>query len=154
MAGSEEGGRAELGRLEGLGRTELREEWRRLYRSPAPSLSRDLLVRALAYRMQEMAQGGLPRATLRKLSPSGTKATEEDGAAGSRRVELDLRPGSRLVREWHGRTHTVVVTAGGFEYAGANYRSLSQIARLITGARWSGPRFFAPTKRSLGGAVD
>ena len=147
MAGSVggEGGRADLGRLASLGRSELREEWRRLYRSPPPSLSRDLLLRALAYRVQEMAEGGLPRAALRTLS-SGSKLADVDDRS-SRAPHLDLRPGARLVREWHGRTHTVAVTPGGFEHSGRSYRSLSEVARAITGARWSGPRFFAPTRR-------
>jgi len=138
----------QLDRLGRLGRGELREEWRRLCRSPPPNLSRDLLVRALAYRIQELAEGGLPRAILRRLLPAGS--AEQEGGTAPRTVELDLRPGAHLVREWHGRTHTVTVTETGFEHQGQHYRSLSTIARQITGTRWSGPRFFAPTRR--GGA--
>ena len=141
---------SKLARLQELGQTELRDEWRRLYRSPPPSLSRDLLVRALAYRIQELAEGGLSRSTLRKL---GADVVQESGGSGSRNVELDLRPGTRLVREWHGRTHTVLVTQSGFDYAGRSYRSLSAIAREITRTRWSGPRFFAPTQQGRGGAI-
>jgi hypothetical protein len=119
---------------------QLREEWRRVYRSQPPRLSRDLLIRTIAYRMQEFAFGGPSKATLRKLQTL-TKDVEANGSlaldAGQR-----VRPGMRLVREWHGRTHTVMVTEQGFEFAGKTYPSLSQIARAITGAHWSGPRFF------------
>ena len=138
--------RDRLVRLEQMSGHELREEWRRLVRSPPPNLSRDLLVRALAYRVQEIAEGGLPKATLRRLSGLA------DVTASGRRVELApiLKPGARLVREWHGRTYTVAVTPEGFEHEGRVYRSLSQIAREITGTRWSGPRFFAPLRRGSG----
>jgi DUF2924 family protein len=126
--------------LNDLTAPQLRDEWRRLYRSQPPRLSRDLLVRTVAFRMQELAYGGLSKATQRKL----LALTEELQSNGS--VACDpvpqIRLGARLVREWRGRTHTVVVTEGGFEYAGKTYSSLSQIAQAITGAHWSGPRFF------------
>lgn len=147
-AAHQDGGRADLDRLEGLGRSELREEWRRLYRSPPPAVSRDLLLRALAYRVQEIAEGGLTRAVQRQLASVGGSTAESPDSTGSRAPEFDLRPGARLVREWHGRAHTVLVTKDGFEHAGRSYRSLSEVARAITGARWSGPRFFAPTRRT------
>src|SRR5688572_32710736 len=90
----------------------LREEWRRLYRGQPPRLSRDLLIRSIAYRMQEIAYGGLSKATQRKLDA----LTRELGRKGSIAVtpDLSLRPGARLVREWRGRTHTVMVTTDGF----------------------------------------
>ena len=119
---------------------QLRTEWRRLYRSHPPRLSRDLLVRTIAYRMQELAYGGLSKATQRKLAALTKELQTNGGIApdpGPR-----IRPGARLVREWRGRTHTVVVTEDGFEYAGKTYSSLSKIAQTITGAHWSGPRFF------------
>lgn len=147
MNAASEEGRVFLDRLEGLGRSELREEWRRLYRSPPPSLSRDLLLRAVTYRIQEIAEGGLTRATQRRLASAGGSVPESKEPTGSRAPGLDLRPGARIVREWHGRTHTVVVMESGFEHAGRSYRSLSEVARAITGARWSGPRFFAPKRR-------
>ena len=118
---------------------QLRTEWRRLYRSHPPRLSRDLLVRSIAYRLQELAYGGLSKATQRRLIAL-TKELQTNGGiapdSGPR-----VRPGARLVREWRGRTHTVVVTEEGFEYAGRTYSSLSKIAQAITGAHWSGPRF-------------
>ena len=119
---------------------QLRTEWRRLYRGHPPRLSRDLLVRTIAYRMQELAYGGLSKATQRKLVTL-TKELETNGSIVSD-PDPRIRPGARLVREWRGRTHTVVVTEEGFEYAGKTYSSLSKIAQAITGAHWSGPRFF------------
>jgi len=119
---------------------QLRDEWRRLYRGQPPRLSRDLLIRTFAYRMQELAYGGLSKAAQRKLDA----LTKELKGKGSVVVTpgLSLRPGTRLVREWRGRTHTVVVTEDGFEYAGKAFLSLTKIAHAITGAHWSGPRFF------------
>jgi hypothetical protein len=119
---------------------QLRDEWRRLYRGQPPRLSRDLLIRTIAYRMQELAYGGLSKAAQRKLDA----LTKELKGKGSIVVRpgLSLRPGTRLVREWRGRTHTVVVTEDGFEYAGKAFLSLTKIAHAITGAHWSGPRFF------------
>ena len=124
---------------------ELRREWRRLYRSQPPRLSRDLLIRAIAYRMQELRYGGLSKATSRKLAAlvQARGSDAEIAPEGAQRI----RAGARLVREWNGRTHTVTVEEDGFSYAGRNYRSLSAIAREITGARWSGPRFFGLTNK-------
>ena len=119
---------------------QLREEWRRLYRGHPPQLSRDLLIRTIAYRMQELAYVGLSKATQRKLDA----LTKELKSKGSIEVTPDksLRSGTRLVREWRGKTHTVVVTENGFEFAGKTFPSLTKIAHTITGAHWSGPRFF------------
>jgi hypothetical protein len=119
---------------------QLRDEWRRLYRDHPPRLSRDLLVRVIAYRVQEIAYGGLSKATQRKLVAL-TKELEANGSIVSD-PGPHVRPGARLVREWRGRTHTVIVAETGFEYAGKTYSSLSKIAQAITGAHWSGPRFF------------
>jgi hypothetical protein len=126
--------------LNDLSAQQLRDEWRRLYRGQPPRLSRDLLIRTIAYRMQELAYGGLSKATQRKLAA----LTRELKVKGSVVVtpDLSLRPGARLVREWRGRTHTVVVTEEGFEYADKTFPSLTKIAHAITGAHWSGPRFF------------
>ena len=90
--------------------------------------------------MQELASGGLSKATQRKLIAL-TKALQTSGSIVSD-PNPRIRPGARLIREWRGRTHTVVVTEDGFEYAGKPYSSLSKIAQAITGAHWSGPRFF------------
>jgi hypothetical protein len=119
---------------------QLRDEWRRLYRGQPPRLSRDLLIRTIAYRVQEFAYGGLSKATQRKLDAM----TKELKVKGTIAVTADhsVRPGTRLVREWRGRTHTVVVMESGFEYGGKVFPSLTKIAHAITGAHWSGPRFF------------
>lgn len=119
---------------------DLRREWRRLYKSEPPKLSQDLLVLGIAYRRQEMKHGGLGKATLRKLQTLAQtlRATGRVGPSPN----LALKPGARLIRQWHGRTHTVTVTENGFEYGGTSYSSLTQIAKEITGSHWSGPRFF------------
>jgi hypothetical protein len=120
---------------------DLRGEWRRLYRCEPPRISRDLLIRGIAYRRQELKHGGgLGKATRRKLKTLA-KMFRTTGRVGPD-PGLSLKPGARLVREWHGRTHTVTVTEDGFEYAGVSYPSLTKVARKITGAHWSGPRFF------------
>jgi hypothetical protein len=119
---------------------ELRREWRRLYNNDPPRISRDLLILGIAYRRQEMAHGGLGKATLRKLRTLA-KTLRTTGRVGPS-PSLSLKPGARLVREWHGRSHTVTVTEDGFEYGGISYSSLTTIAKKITGAHWSGPRFF------------
>ena len=130
----------ELDRIRSLELEGLRDEWRRLHRSEPPKISRDLLVLALCYRVQEIAHGGLGKATRRKLQTMA-KALRTTGRVGPT-PSLSLKPGARLVREWGGRTHTVTVTEDGFEYAGTSYPSLTKIAKKITGAHWSGPRFF------------
>ena len=139
---------AKLAALPTLSTEQLRAEWRRLYRTQPPRLSRDLMVRALAYRLQELAYGGLSKATKRRLLTLA-KSLQDTG-----RVAPDpgtrLKPGARLVREWHGRTHTVTVAEQGFAYRDRTYASLSAIARDITGAHWSGPRFFG-LKANRGG---
>lgn len=119
---------------------ELRREWRRLYNNDPPRISRDLLTLGIAYRRQEIEHGGLGKTTLRKLQTLA-KALRTTGRVGPA-PGLSLKPGARLVREWHGRNHTVTVTEDGFEYSGASYASLTTIAKKITGAHWSGPRFF------------
>jgi len=130
----------EIIRLENLSLDRLREEWRRLHQTPPPKrLSRDILLRGITYKMQVNAFGGLSKAILRKLQ---TSAPTEALSAKNRRPRPSFKPGTRLVREWHGVTHTVVILADGVEWRGQRYRSLSVVAREITGAHWSGPRFF------------
>ena len=133
--------------LPALSPDELRKEWRRLYRSQPPRLSRDLLIRAVAYRVQELRYGGLSKATSRKLA--ALVQVRQSGGDIAPEGTQRIRTGARLLREWNGRTHAVTVEEEGFSYAGRNYGSLSAIAREITGARWSGPRFFG-----LRGASD
>jgi Protein of unknown function (DUF2924) len=139
-----------LARLQELDGSALREEWRKLCRSDAPRLSRDLLMRALAYRLQEIEFGGLPKWAQQSLKGSATAIdpAAADGVSKPNPMQPLLKPGARIVREWHGRTHSVIVLNDAFEFEGRQYPSLTQIAREITGAHWSGPRFFGLAKRS------
>jgi Protein of unknown function (DUF2924) len=138
--------------LADLNAQQLRTEWRRLYRYHPPRISRDLLLRAIAYRMQELAYGGLSKATQRRLIALTKELQTNGGIAPDPRPRV--RSGARLVREWRGRTHTVIVTEDGFEYAGKTYSSLSKIAQAITGAHWSGPRFFGLNRSEAIAAVQ
>jgi hypothetical protein len=128
--------------LQALDVIALREEWRRLKGSTPPRLSRDLLLRAVAYELQVEAFGGLSAQALRKISMAEDKAGDALETPQAR-----LSSGARLVREWHGRTHSVEVLQNGFLFEGQTYRSLSEIARSITGSHWSGPRFFGLTRK-------
>lgn len=143
----------EIDRLRSLDLEGLRREWRRLYHREPPRISRDLLVLGLGYRLQELAHGGLGKAARRKLQTMA-KALQRTGRVAPA-PSLSLKPGARLVREWGARTHTVTVTEDGFEYAGETYPSLTKIAKKISGAHWSGPRFFglpaASAERSSNG---
>jgi hypothetical protein len=115
--------------------------WARLHGSePPPRLSRDLMIRAIAYKVQEQAHGGLSPATRRRLR--ALTAVVEVKRAGVFDPGISLKPGAKLVREWSGRVHSVTVLTDGFDYEGRHHLSLTGIARLITGAHWSGPRFF------------
>ncbi len=130
--------------LPDLSRAALIEQWSRAYGRPPPKgLSRRLLEYAAAYNLQSKAFGGLKPMVRRKLrQPTGTGhvgSPPPPQAAASK----GLSAGSRLVREWHGRTYTVDALETGFLCDGRHYGSLSEVARAITGARWSGPRFFA-----------
>lgn len=130
----------EIARLGELEFDELREEWRRVHQTPPPRrLSRDLLLRGITYKLQEQLHGGLSKATLRKLQGFNVG---ESSSTHKRRPRVSFKPGTRLVREWHGVTHTVTILVNGVEWGGQRYRSLSVVARAITGAHWSGPRFF------------
>ena len=131
--------------LQSLDVISLREEWRRLKGSAPPRLSRDLLLRAVAYELQVEAFGGLSAQALRRISMAEDKAG--DTLEAPERPQARLSSGARLVREWHGRTHSVEVLQNGFLFEGQTYRSLSEIARRITGSHWSGPRFFGLAKR-------
>jgi hypothetical protein len=145
----------EIGSLEHLPTHELKIAWRRFYRAEPPrSMPRDLMIRALAYRMQERAHGGLAPATKRKLR-SVVAEIEAKGTAIFN-PGVALKPGARLVREWARQTHTVIVLKDDFEYEGERYPSLTKIAAKITGAHWSGPRFFGigKTKARPAAAAD
>ena len=131
---------------------ELRLAWRQLHHTlPPPGLSRDLLIRALAHQLQERTRGEVSRAVRRRLQTLA--GTFEKGVA-SFDPSIVLKTGTTLVRQWRGHTHTVLVREVGFEYEGEHFHSLTVIAKRITGAHWSGPRFFGLTKPAgaLGGS--
>jgi hypothetical protein len=140
MAGRRnERSREALSRLPQLDLGELRELWCRLFKSEAaPRLSRDLLVRAVAYRLQEVALGGPRLERQRQLREIGLELQQ----TGRLRIRPRLKPGTRLMRERQGRSYEVLVLDDGFSWQGTPYRSLSAIARQITGTAWSGPLFF------------
>ena len=139
---------AEIAGLLDRSTRELRMAWCKLYRTEPPfGISRDLLIRSLAYDLQQRADGSPNLALRRRLRTLA--ATSEKGAR-SVGPGVVLKAGSTLVRQWRGQTHTVLVQKDGFEYEGQRYRSLTVIAERITGAHWSGPRFFGVTKRARG----
>ncbi len=133
----------EIEALADLSRPELVERWRTHYADPPKGISRRLLIRAIAYEMQAKRYGGLKPVTDRRLRTIANGTV--NGDHGSRKTSRRLQPGARLLREWNGATHVVEVIEGGFVWNGDRHRSLSAIARAITGARWSGPRFFGLT---------
>jgi hypothetical protein len=133
--------REALARLPELELRELRQQWRALYKSEAsPHLSRELLLRAVAYRLQEAALGGLRPERQRQLRHIAEQFNET--GAIRRRTRVELKSGTRLVREWQGRTYEVLVLDDGFSWQSTHYGSLSAVARKITGTPWSGPLFF------------
>jgi hypothetical protein len=129
----------ELAALPGLSLDALKERWQALFGTgPRPRLSRGLIVRAIAYRMQEQAFGGLDLATRRRLA----RAAKDLAAGRAPSTPPAIKPGTRLIREWQGTTHEVIVLERGVQYRGQSWPSLSAVAREITGTRWSGPLFF------------
>ncbi len=133
----------ELEAIPTLSRAELVERWTTIHRRPPPKgLSRRLLEYTAAYDVQAREYGGLKPAIRRKLRQVVSGAEEQARLVGRDERAKSLSPGTRLMREWRGRTHWVDVLETGFLCDGKHYDSLSQIARAITGARWSGPRFF------------
>jgi hypothetical protein len=139
--------------LEQLDNFALRAEWRRLYRAlPPRGIRRDLLLLGVAWKIQEQAYGGLGPATRRRLADLAATLARDGNITRSRVARL--RPGARLVREWRGETHTVIVTEDGFEWHGRHWRSLSAIAREITGGHWSGPRFFGLKEKQRASTED
>jgi hypothetical protein len=144
---------AKLRALKQMDHAALRAEWRRLYRAHPPKrVARDLLLLGVAWKLQEQAYGGLSAATKRHIGDLA-ETLEQDGDVTRSRVAR-LKPGARLVREWRGETHTVIVCQDGFEWKGRRWRSLSVIAREITGGHWSGPRFFGLKEKARANSED
>src|SRR5215471_6988677 len=140
---------AEILRIRSLNKGELRSLWRDTFnRDVPPALTKDLIARMIIFRIQEEAYGGFDRAML-KILDSYAKGRGRD-------VEMfrRLKPGTEVIREYKGERHTVTVTADGYFWRGNTYRSLSSIARLITGTSWNGPRFFGLRERAEGNAPE
>ncbi len=130
-----------------LPRAELVERWRQLFDRDVPrGMSRRLIVLAIAYEMQVGHFGGLPAAARRRLRDTSRTGTGNDNTPSAPKA-ASVAVGSRFVREWNGRNHVVDAVDGGFLWQGRTYSSLSAVARAITGAQWSGPRFFGLVTR-------
>ncbi len=148
-----------LAALATMSPAQLRTEWRRVCQTPPPArLTTDLLRRGIAYRLQERVHGGLPGSHARELDRMVKRRLAEvprahgARATGPDRDEPRLRAGTRLVRAWQGRTYHVLVAEHGFVMDDREYPSLSRIAEAITGAHWSGPRFFGIDRKANGRA--
>jgi hypothetical protein len=141
-----------IAELQALDRPDLSARWEATFKRPAPKkISRDLLLRALAYHLQEQAEGGLtPRLRHRLAKLAGTTERDRDFTPAP---SPSFKPGTRLVREWKGEIHEVEILEEGFAWRGYRYTNLSRIAREITGTKWSGPLFFGLRKRPNGKAT-
>jgi hypothetical protein len=124
---------------------QLRAAWRETFRQPPPDMSPELMARAIAWRNQERRHGGLPASVSRELAKAAERLRKTGEVACGNYISL--KPGTRLVRSWHGRTINVLVTEDGFEFDGRRYRSLTHISSEVTGTHWSGPRFFGLKNR-------
>ena len=133
---------AQLAALKTAPMAALKARWRELFDSEPPPYNRRFLENRLAYRIQELAYGGLSPETVERLVALGEEL--DGGKAAVRKRRMDDRPiaGTRLIREWQGVEHSVTVLADGYEYQGRPYGSLSAVARAITGTRWNGLVFF------------
>lgn len=133
---------ARLLALKSASTADLKAQWRELFTSEPPAFNRRYLESRLAYRIQELAYGGLKPETVRRLEALGEEL--DGGDPVKRRIRTDMLPiiGTRLIREWQGTEYVVTVTATGFEWQGRPYKSLSAIARAIAGTRWNGWVFF------------
>src|SRR5258708_7162421 len=119
----------------------LHQHFKIIYRAdPPPRMRRALLIQALAYRLQEKALGGLKPATRRLLASVADDAMARPTTPVAR--ERKIKPGTTLLREWHGVPHRLTVLVDGVQFGNERYRSFSEVARKITGSRWSGPLFF------------
>ena len=143
---------ARLAALKNMTVNELKAEWQALFDAPAPNNSRTFLESRLAYRIQELTYGGPDKQTRRLLD---LLADEVEGTLTRKAQIADPRNpvvGTKLIREWDGIAHTVTVLKEGFEWGGQRYKSLSAVARAITGTRWNGYRFFGLRERKRGEA--
>ena len=143
-----EGGREpvnQIAQLSKLNAKALKECWRRLFGDhPMPRIGRGLMIMAIAYRLQEKAFGGLKPSAERILG----RVVDEHSAGRQLTANPSAGAGTVLIREWRGMRHRVTVDAKGVVYRNHHYHSLSEVARAITGTRWSGPRFFGLPQRT------
>jgi len=135
----------DLAALATMSPAQLRAEWHVQFRTAAPPIGPDLMRRAIAWKRQARVHGDLPRSARQRID-AALSQLEKNGRVETSLVRL--KPGTRLVRRWQGKTYHVLVLEEGLEHDGRRYLSLSQIARAITGAHWSGPRFFGLKKGS------
>ena len=138
---------ARLAALKTTSTPDLKQQWRELFDSEPPPFNRRYLESRLAYRIQELAYGGLKPETIRRLERLGEGLDGGDRTKSGIRADFHPIAGTRLIREWQGVEHVVTVTADGFEWQGRPYKSLSAIARAITGTRWNGWVFFGLKNR-------
>jgi hypothetical protein len=141
-----------LAALKAMSVNELKTEWQAMFDAPAPNNSRTFLESRLAYRIQELTYGGPDKQTRRLLD---LLANEVEGTLTRKAQIADPRNpvvGTKLIREWDGIAHTVTVLKEGFDWGGKRYKSLSAVARAITGTRWNGYRFFGLRERKRGEA--
>ena len=141
---------AQVAALQGMETTALKKMWRDLFDTAPPPYNRRFLVNRLSYRLQELAFGGLSKETVERLEAmAGDGAPDERNRGRGRAAERPV-VGTRLVREWNGVEHHVTVQADSFEWQGKKYKSLSAVARAITGTRWNGPLFFGMRQHGNG----
>lgn len=129
-----------LADLDNMTPAQLRSEWRDCWRTSAPEIGPDLLRRGIAWKRQSRIHGDLPPHTRREIETVLRRLSAGKSAIVDERISL--KAGTRLVREWRGTMHQVVVRESGYEHEGRHYSSLTQVASTITGVHWSGPRFF------------
>ena len=128
-----------LAELHDMTPAQLRAAWRDHWRKPAPGIGPDLLRQGIARKQQSRIHGDLPLHVRREIESMLVRLTSGKSTVDQR---ISLKPGTRLVREWHGTVHQVVVLDNGYEHDGRHYKSLTQVASAITGVHWSGPSFF------------
>lgn len=131
--------------LTSMSPAQLRAAWRDYWRRPAPDIGPDLLRRGIAWKLQSRVHGELPSAARRQVQLATERLRRGQELTSTPAVLL--KPGTRLLREWHGKTHHVIVLEDGYEHEGRRYSSLTQLASAIAGVRWSGPAFFGLKKR-------
>ncbi len=142
---------ARLAALKTMPTPDLKRQWRDLFETEPPPYNRRFLESRLAYRIQELTYGGLKPETIERLEALGEELFGNNGKP-KRRIESPHRPiaGTRLIREWHGIEHCVTVRDRDFDYQGRPYKSLSAVARAITGTRWNGWVFFGLKSQRAG----